>query len=148
MKSFSKYSDESLDFTPLIDIIFILLIFVLLTFRYQQKDQSLSELVLRLPQAQGQALQKKKSIRVLVPWQKQARINGQVIDEDNFQSFHRQIKPLLAQWANKDQQQRVQIFADKRISLQRLGRILSFLQRCGVRDSSIIMVTNQRSQGK
>lgn len=94
-----------LDLTPLIDVVFLLLIFFMVTTSFTDKTQ----LSIDLPEAHGEIQTKQvQAIEVLINAQGEYHVNGQRLINDNFAT----LKNAVSQQINKIDQANYIITAD------------------------------------
>ncbi len=114
--------------TPLIDIVFLLLIFFMLTSHFVREDT----LNIQLPEAEsGQQLDEKKSIEVIINAQEQWIYEGEVVDVDK-------LKQLLREDLSKLEVKRVRIRGDKVSDLGSTVSLLDLIREAGATGVDIV----------
>ena len=114
--------------TPLIDIVFLLLIFFMLTSHFVREDT----LNIQLPEADsGQQLDEKKSIEVVINAQEQWLYNGEVVDADK-------LKQVLREDLSKLEGKRVRIRGDKVSDLGSAVSLLDLVREAGATGVDIV----------
>jgi len=118
--------------TPLIDIVFLLLIFFMLTSHFVREDT----LNIQLPEANsGQQLDEKKSIEVIINAEEQWLYKGEVVDADK-------LKQLLRKDLTKLEVKRVRIRGDKVSNLGSAVSLLDLVRESGA--TSVDIVTQKK----
>ena len=114
--------------TPLIDIIFLLLVFFMLTSHFVQDDA----LNIQLPEASsGERLDEKKSIEVVINADGQWLYNAQVLDMD---ALYLALQKDLSERENK----RIRIRGDKSSDLDHTVTLLDIARRAGATGVDIV----------
>lgn len=114
--------------TPLIDIVFLLLIFFMLTSHFVREDT----LNIQLPEAEsGQQLDEKKSIEVVINAQEQWLYNGEVVDADK-------LKQALREDLSKLEGKRVRIRGDRVSDLGSAVSLLDLVREAGATGVDIV----------
>jgi biopolymer transport protein ExbD len=131
-----KRSRESIgfDLTPLIDIIFLLLIFFLVSTVFKKDEQVLG---LNLPEtqnAEGKTTNEPKKTLTLELSSEKLALNGQEISMENFESE-------LTKTANEAEKKPVDLKVDKNVNYERLVKILDLLKKYKMTDVSLITVS-------
>ena len=119
------------DLTPLLDIIFIVMVFLLLTATVKIKS-----LDVELPQTSTQILQTTKADPItlnLVATEPYWALDGQSVD--NWDNFSQQL--LAAVKAHSDKP--VVIGADKKASVEQMLKLLAFLQKNDIKATQLLM---------
>ena len=119
---------KQIDIAPLIDIVFQLLIFFMLTSSFIMQPG----IKVNLPKAATSEVIKYENIEILVSSENVTYLNGKVVTAQ-------ELKPLLAQAAKRNQS--ILIKADKRASLGRVVEIWDLSRDLGI--SQINIATNQ-----
>jgi len=118
--------------TPLIDIVFLLLIFFMLTSHFVREDT----LNIQLPEANsGQQLDEKKSIEVVINADEQWLYKGEVVDANT-------LKRLLREDLAKLEVKRVRIRGDKVSDLGSAVSLLDLVRESGA--TSVDIVTQKK----
>ena len=114
--------------TPLIDIVFLLLIFFMLTSHFVREDT----LNIQLPEANsGQQLDEKKSIEVVINAEEQWLYEGEVVDADK-------LKQVLREDLSKLEVKRVRIRGDKVSDLGSAVSLLDLVREAGATGVDIV----------
>ncbi len=117
----------SLSMTPLIDVVFLLLIFFLVATRFSEEER---ELAIVLPEASEAKplIAPPKNLFVNVSPEGKFFIGGQELDED-------QLYRALAQaWINNPGQQEVVIRGDKRARWESIAVVMNLCNKANIRD--------------
>lgn len=123
------------DLTPLLDIIFIVMVFLLLTATVKIKA-----LDVELPQTATQILQTTKADPItinLVAAEPYWALDGQSVD--NWDNFSQQLLAAVKAQANKP----VVIGADKKASVEQMLKLLAFLQKNDIKATQLLMEDQQ-----
>ncbi|SMY31568.1 colicin uptake protein TolR [Photobacterium malacitanum] len=123
------------DLTPLLDIIFIVMVFLLLTATVQIKALDVD-----LPQTSTQILQTTKADPItinLVATEPYWALQGQAIN--NWDSFNQQLLTAVKAAPNKP----VVIGADKKASVEQMLKLLAFLQKNDIKATQLLMEEQQ-----
>jgi biopolymer transport protein ExbD len=124
----TKLAVPEIDLTSVVDILFILLIFTLLTWHVRQSQGEQEELALRLPaSAEGTILDNNK-MTVTLPHGEPARLNGERVGD---------LFAALKQVSKRGEIERVLIQSDERVPMKRFVEVISYLRRLGIRTSAI-----------
>lgn len=124
----SRRSSHVPNLTPLIDIVFLLLIFFMLTSHFVREDT----LNIQLPETEsGQQLDEKKSIEVVINADEQWLYQGQVIDAEN-------LKKSLRDDLSKIEGKRVRIRGDKVSDLGSAVSLLDLVREAGATGVDIV----------
>jgi biopolymer transport protein ExbD len=114
--------------TPLIDIIFLLLVFFMLTSHFVQDDV----LNIKLPETEsGERLDQKKSIEIIIDAEGQWLYQGQVVDSDA-------LYPALQEDLSEHEDKRVRIRGDKSSDLDSTVTLLDVARRAGATGVDIV----------
>ena len=128
----SRRSSHVPNLTPLIDIVFLLLIFFMLTSHFVRDDA----LNIQLPEAKsGEQLDEKKSIEIVINPEGQWLYKEQVLDED---AMYLALKNDLS----KREDKRVRIRGDKTSGLGSAVTVLDVARRAGA--SGVDIVTENK----
>ena len=128
----NRRSSHIPNLTPLIDIVFLLLIFFMLTSHFVREDT----LNIQLPEANsGQQLDEKKSIEVVINAEEQWLYEGEVVDADK-------LKQLLRKDLTKLEVKRVRIRGDKVSNLGSAVSLLDLVRESGA--TSVDIVTQKK----
>jgi biopolymer transport protein ExbD len=118
--------------TPLIDIVFLLLIFFMLTSHFVRDDA----LNIQLPQAQsGERLDEKQGIEIIIDAKGQWLYKGQVLDADTM------LQALQTDLSGRENR-RVRIRGDKTSSLESAVTVLDIARRAGADGVDIVTERN------
>lgn len=129
----TRLATPEIDLTSVVDILFILLIFILLTWHVRQSQGEKRQLALQLPASeQGVALDNKKMI-ITLPHGKPVRLNGESVEGNLFIALQR-----VQQHGNIES---VLIQSDDRVPVKRFVEVISHLRRLGIRKSGIAVRT-------
>src|SRR5690554_7121453 len=96
---FKRQGDReiSLDLTPLIDVVFLLLIFFMVTTSFTDRTQ----LSIDLPEAHGEIqLQQPETLEVLINAKGEYHVNGQRLINDNFATLKSAISQQLEEFSS------------------------------------------------
>lgn len=128
----SRRSSHVPNLTPLIDIVFLLLIFFMLTSHFVRDDV----LNIQLPETEsGEQLDEKKSIEVVINAEGQWLYKEQAIDADA-------LYPVLRNDLSKREDKRVRIRGDKASDLGDTVMLLDVARRAGA--SGVDIVTEHK----
>ncbi len=119
---------KQIDIAPLIDVVFLLLIFFMLTSSFVMQPG----IKVNLPKAVTSEIVKIKNIEIIISAENATYINGRVVVTE-------ELKNLLKQVARKSQS--ILIKADKRASLGRIVEIWDLARDLGI--AQINIATNQ-----
>ncbi|MGM0486155.1 MAG: ExbD/TolR family protein [Planctomycetota bacterium] len=121
---------SSLSLTPLIDVVFLLLIFFLVTTRFAQEDYELAVVLPAASEAQPLTVEPKE-LFVNIDQQGEYVVDGRAMTR-------REIEDVLRQAvANNPVNQSVVIRADKRVQFDKVVAVMNLCNRTGVRDYSV-----------
>ncbi len=124
----SRRSSHVPNLTPLIDIVFLLLIFFMLTSHFVREDV----LNIQLPETEsGQPLDKKKSIEIVINAQEQWLYEGKILDAKN-------LKEILREDLSKLEGKRVRIRGDKVSDLGSAVSLLDLVREAGATGVDIV----------
>jgi len=124
----SRRSSHVPNLTPLIDIVFLLLIFFMLTSHFVREDS----LNIQLPEAEsGQQLDEKKSIEVVINAQEQWLYKGQIVSA-------KELKPLLREDLSKREDKRLRIRGDRVSDLGSAVSLLDLARNAGATGIDIV----------
>ena len=124
----SRRSSHVPNLTPLIDIVFLLLIFFMLTSHFVREDA----LNIQLPEAEsGQQLDEKKSIEIVINAQEQWLYEGQILDAKS-------LKEVLREDLSKLDGKRVRIRGDKVSDLGSAVSLLDLVREAGATGVDIV----------
>jgi biopolymer transport protein ExbD len=121
---------SSLSLTPLIDVVFLLLVFFLVTTRFAQEDYELDVVLPSASEAQPLMAQPKE-LFVNIDRNGDYVVDGRVMSRDEVEQVLRQAV------ANNPVNQSVIIRADKRVAFDFVVAIMNLCNRAGVRDYSV-----------
>jgi len=121
---------SSLSLTPLIDVVFLLLIFFLVTTRFAQEDYELDVVLPAASEAQPLMVEPKEWF-VNIDQQGEYVVDGRVMTQDEVGEVLRRAV------ANNPVNQSVVIRADKRVEFDYVVAIMNLCNRAGVRDYSV-----------
>lgn len=114
--------------TPLIDIVFLLLIFFMLTSHFIREDT----LNIQLPEAEsGQQLDQRKSIEVVINAQEQWLYQGDIVDAET-------LRQVLREELLKSEGKRVRIRGDKFADLGNAVSLLDLVREAGATGVDIV----------
>jgi biopolymer transport protein ExbD len=120
----------ALSLTPLIDVVFLLLVFFLVTTRFAQEDYELAVVLPAASEAQPLIVEPKE-LFVNIDQQGAYVVDGRVMTRDEVEEL------LLQAVANNPVNQSVVIRADKRVEFDYVVAIMNLCNRTGVRDYSV-----------
>lgn len=114
----------SIEMTPIIDMVFLLLIFFLVATTYQQSER---ELAIALPEAEaaGPISTMLREIIINIDAQGQIIVGGQAMELEELRS-------LVADAVRVNPEQKVSVRGDKDISYGRIARVLDICKAAGV----------------
>lgn len=116
------------DLTPLIDVVFLLLIFFMVTTVFK-KDESILELNLPTADVDGGGQQKKEKRINIELNEKELAVNGKKFMLDDFKKYLDEVK-------NKNTP--VDLKVDKKVAYERLVQVLESLQKRNLTNLSLI----------
>lgn len=123
----------SLDMTPLIDVVFLLLIFFMVSTTFTDK----TELTIDLPQAKGQLqMQASNAVEVVISSSGEYSVNGKRLINDDFNT----LKSAISQIANNDTKRPFLITADAKASHQSVVKVMDAAGQLGLVNLSITTV--------
>jgi len=116
--------------TPLIDVVFLLLIFFLVATRFEQEER---ELDLALPQARSAQplVTKAEELFVNVTDEGKFFLGGRLLDQDALQ------RVLADAWRQNPGRQRVVIRADKESRTKHVVAVMNMCNKANIRDFSL-----------
>lgn len=119
--------------TPLIDVVFLLLIFFMVTTTFTDK----TELVVELPEAEGKLqMEAKDAIEVIINQKGEYSVNGKRLINDNFST----LKSAISKAANDDTRRPFQITADANSPHQAVVRVMDAAGQLGLVNISITTI--------
>ncbi|MCO6454757.1 MAG: biopolymer transporter ExbD [Pirellulaceae bacterium] len=121
---------ESLSLTPLIDVVFLLLIFFLVATRFAQEDRELEVLLPSASEARPLIVQPKE-LFVNVDRQGQYFVDGKVLTAEEVESVLRQAA------ADNPVNQSVTIRADRRVQFDHVVIVMNLCNRVGIMDYTV-----------
>lgn len=122
-----KRGEEAINPTPLVDVMFNLLIFIVVTAQYS----NLQSLKVNLPKAQtGAALEKTENVVITLTRDERVFLNNSPIAVD-------QLKEKLAPLAKKEEQPRVILQADEGSTTGKLVTVMDLASQAGLKRISI-----------
>ncbi len=121
---------SSLSLTPLIDVVFLLLVFFLVTTRFAQEDYELDVVLPSASEAQPLDAEPKE-LFVNIDQQGDYYVDGRVVTRDEVEEILRQ------SLTNNPVNQSVVIRADKRVQFDFVVAVMNLCNRTGVRDYSV-----------
>ena len=122
----------SLSVTPLIDVVFLLLIFFLVTSRFEQEEQQLE---LNLPQV-SEALPASASPQELIVNIDQ---QGQFFIDGQFRQLEQVEQVIARAHQNNPLTQTVIIRADKKVEWENVATVINLCRKIGINDYSATM---------
>lgn len=125
------------DLTPMLDILFILLVFFMLTI-----GQALNSIDLTLPKSATQDVQQRQMDNMVILSLGDQEHSYAINDEtfQNVESFKQQILKTV----QREPDQKIVIAGDRTVSLERLLNILTFLNDNGIQTANILMQTGEK----
>lgn len=121
---------SSLSLTPLIDVVFLLLVFFLVTTRFAQEDYELAVVLPAASDAQPLIVEPKE-LFVNIDQQGEYVVDGRAMTQEEIEGVLRQAV------VNNPVNQSVVIRADKRVQFDHVVAIMNLCNRVGVRDYSV-----------
>lgn len=121
---------SALSLTPLIDVVFLLLVFFLVTTRFAQEDYELNVVLPAASEAQPLIVEPKE-LFVNIDRLGSYVVDGRVMTRDEVEEVMRQAV------ANNPVSQSVVIRADRRVEFDYVVAIMNLCNRTGVRDYSV-----------
>ena len=121
---------SALSLTPLIDVVFLLLVFFLVTARFAQEDYELDVVLPAASEAQP-LIAEPKELFVNIDRQGDYVVDGRVLTRDEVEEVLRQAV------ASNPVNQSVVIRADKRVEFDYVVAVMNLCNRTGVRDYSV-----------
>lgn len=122
-----KREEEAINPTPLVDVMFNLLIFIVVTAQYS----NLQSLKVNLPKAQtGAALEKTENVVITLTRDERIFLNNSPVAVD-------QLKEKLAPLAKKGEQPRVILQADEGSTTGKLVTVMDLASQAGLKKISI-----------
>ncbi len=114
----------SIEMTPIIDMVFLLLIFFLVATTYQQSER---ELAIALPEAEaaGPISTMLREIIINIDAQGQIIVGGQAMELE-------ELRTLVADAVRMNPEQKVSVRGDRDISYGRIARVLDICKAAGV----------------
>ena len=136
MKKVRSKQDVTLELVPLIDVVFLLLIFFMVSTTFLKE----SEISLSLPEAYGDLVSKDKAteIELMVEQNGQYTVNGIVLKDGERSTI---VEALLVSSKPGDANQRIVLAADARANYQSVITVLDALSSVGLTDVSMKTVT-------
>lgn len=121
---------SSLSLTPLIDVVFLLLIFFLVATRFAEEER---ELDVVLPQASEAKplIVKPKELFVNVTRDGKYFVSGQVLDNAGLE------RALKQAWANNPGRQQVVIRADKESKTKHIAEVMNLCNKANIRSYTL-----------
>lgn len=132
---FKRQSREELqvNLTPLIDVVFLLLIFFMVSTTFTEK----TELTIDLPEAQGNLQRvQQKAIEVVISQTGTYSVNGQQLINNNFAT----LKSAISQASDNDNQRAFIITADAQCPHQSVVNVMDAAGQLGMTNLSITTV--------
>lgn len=131
MKFFSRQNEPlSLNITPLIDVVFLLLIFFMVTTTFNQNTQ----LEVNLPGIQARQTPEQRAIEVSVSAQGQYMIEGKLLRDSSMQS----LQAAIREHANFDPSQKIILAADASAPHQMVVRVMDVAGQLGYQNIQIL----------
>lgn len=121
---------SALSLTPLIDVVFLLLVFFLVTTRFAQEDYELAVVLPAASEAQPLIVEPKE-LFVNISQQGEYVVDGRAMTREEIEEVLRQAV------ANNPVNQSVVIRADRRVQFDNVVAIMNLCNRTGVRDYSV-----------
>jgi biopolymer transport protein ExbD len=120
----------SLSLTPLIDVVFLLLIFFLVATRFEKEER---ELELLLPQASDAKplIAKPEELFISVTEEGRYYLGGRLLDRDSL------LRVLTQSWLQNPGNQRVVIRADKESRAKHFVAVMNICNKANIRNYSI-----------
>ncbi len=117
----------SLSITPLIDVVFLLLIFFLVSTRFEEEERDLD---IVLPQASEAVplITEPKELFVNVTRDGEFYVSGKILDEAALEAALRQA------WANNPEHQRVIIRADAESRTKHIAMVMNLCNKANIHD--------------
>ncbi len=121
---------SSLSLTPLIDVVFLLLVFFLVAARFEKEDYEMAVVLPSASEAQPLIVEPKE-LFVNIDQQGDYYVDGHVLSRDEVEGVLRQAV------ANNPVSQSVVIRADKRVQFDYVVAVMNLCNRTGIRDYSV-----------
>ena len=129
----NKKDKVTLDITPLIDIVFLLVIFLVVTTTFTDK----SELTIDLPQAKGQIqMQAQDAVEVMIDAKGEYSVNGKHLINNDINT----LKSAISQIVSENTQRPFLITADANTSHQSVVKVMDAAGQLGLTNLSITTV--------
>lgn len=130
-----RREDVDLNITPLIDIVFLLLIFFMVSTTFQKE----SELRVQLPQAdQQESVQPKKPLEIVISAEGQYAIGGRTLDDNSLPTLLQSLRTAVGD----DREQPLVVRADARTPHQAVVRAMDAASQLGLTRLSIATARN------
>lgn len=128
-----KKDKLTLDITPLIDVVFLLVIFLIVSTSFTDK----SELTINLPEAKGQLqMQSADAVEVVINATGEYSVNGQRLINDDFST----LKSAISQIVNHNTKRPFLITADGNASHQSVVKVMDAAGQLGLTNLSITTI--------
>ena len=129
----TKKDAVSLDITPLIDIVFLLVIFLVVSTTFTDK----TELTIDLPQAKGQVqMQSNDAVEVVIDAAGEYSVNGKRLINDDINT----LKSAISQIVNNNTKRPFLITADAKTTHQSVVKVMDAAGQLGLTNLSITTV--------
>jgi biopolymer transport protein ExbD len=126
-------SKLTVDITPLIDVVFLLLIFFMVSTTFTEK----TELTIDLPEAKGQVqMQAADAVEVIIDAEGKYAVNGQRLMNDDFDT----LKSAISQIAQQNTKRPFLITADANASHQSVVKVMDAAGQLGLINLSITTI--------
>jgi biopolymer transport protein ExbD len=134
----SRREELELNITPLIDIVFLLLIFFMVSTTFQKE----SELRVQLPEATRQAQPPSEPLEIVISAEGQYAVGGRELSDNRLAT----VVEALERVAGDDRDQPLVVRADARTPHQAVVRAMDAAARLGLRNLSIATAREPQSE--
>jgi biopolymer transport protein ExbD len=134
----SRREELELNITPLIDIVFLLLIFFMVSTTFQRE----SELRVQLPEATRQAQPPSEPLEIVISAEGQYAVGGRELSDNRLAT----VVEALERVAGDDRDQPLVVRADARTPHQAVVRAMDAAARLGLRNLSIATAREPQSE--
>lgn len=121
---------SSLSLTPLIDVVFLLLIFFLVATRFAEEERELEVVLPEASEAQP-LVAKPKELFINVTAGGQYYVNGKVLDSAGLEAA------LMQAWANNPGRQQVIIRADEESKTKHIAEVMNLCNKANIRNYTL-----------
>jgi biopolymer transport protein ExbD len=121
---------DSLNLTPLIDVVFLLLIFFLVATRFSEEERELDVVLPKASEAKP-LIVKPKELIVNVTARGEYYVAGKVVDEVGLE------RALRQSWASNPGRQQVVIRADKESKTKHIALVMNLCNKANIRNYTL-----------